>query len=326
MAQRYNTENIQNLLLQGFEEEELRNFCFHNPAFQAVHDTLRETDRKPAIGRRIIEHSARQNLFDVLLGWAQIKNPGMYSKYEPYFIDETEPPLPQPAEQSETVPAPSTTPLTTTQKWKLILFIILILVLAIGGLLLVFGIFNAPPTPTLIADMETPWTKYDDDQGSIIAVQSQEGNTNLGNEISFNLQQNGYVGIVNDFPVGILSGTTKISFWYKGDGASNTLELKLVYAEEDCGGGKMKSAIFSTEWRNETDTNGKWQQKEVDYRDLGYWAGNPQDPEDLPSGCNANETFDAGKVDRIHFAVSHRGHEGDEGGQGNVVIDDVWAQ
>lgn len=174
--------------------------------------------------------------------------------------------------------------------------------------------------------MLTLWAQYDDSEGSQITnLGSAEGRIDQAVSISYNLVEGGYVGIYKEFGQGILSGIEKIGFWYKGSGASNTLEFKLIHAEEDCGG-ENRSAIFSVEWPTSTNTNGQWVFKEKNEDDFQYWAGTPGDPEDPPTGCTENETLDFDKVKKIDFAISSRSHYGDEAGSGTVIIDDVQAR
>lgn len=175
--------------------------------------------------------------------------------------------------------------------------------------------------------MEALWTEYEDSLGSEIADLSlAPGKTGQAVKITYDLMERGYVGIDKAFPQGILSGIERMSFWYKGNGASNTLEFKLIHAEEDCGGGKTKRAIFSMEWNQATNTGGQWQFKDVAYSDFNYWAGDPEDPDNPPTGCGENESLVFEKVDKIDFAVSSRPDLGDQAGEGTVVIDDVQAR
>jgi hypothetical protein len=181
-------------------------------------------------------------------------------------------------------------------------------------------------TPTPIDKMDTLWEPYKDTIGSAVTdLKLTREKTDQATAISYNLLQGGHVGIFKEFYPGLLSGTERIGFWYKGRGASNTLEFKLLHAEEVCANGNRRRAVFSVEWANETNTGDEWVFKEVNYDDFRYWAGNPNEPDNPPTGCAADVQLDLDKVDKIDFAISSRPHFGDESGEGVIVIDDVQA-
>jgi hypothetical protein len=192
--------------------------------------------------------------------------------------------------------------------------------------------FTPTPTPTPIDRMDTlaNWVPLEQNE-STINIDLTQGNTDeeidQAMEISYELINSGeYVVIYKEFNSAILLGTQQIGFWYKGSGAFNTLELKLFHPEEVCDNGERRRAIFSVDWSRATNTNDQWVFQMADYSAFQYWAGNPGNPDDPPSGCTPNESLDLTKVDKLEFAISNRPHHGDEAGQGIVVIDDVQAQ
>jgi hypothetical protein len=168
--------------------------------------------------------------------------------------------------------------------------------------------------------MDTLWVQYQDSNGSEITEFLTQEKTDQALEITYNLVEGGYIGISKVFNTGILSGTNRIGFWYKGSGASNTLEFKLLHKEEICENGTRKRAVFSVEWAGATNTGGEWVFKEADYGAFRYWDGVP------PTGCRADERLDLAKVNKLDFAISSRPHHDDQSGQGIIVFDDVQAQ
>ena len=125
-----------------------------------------------------------------------------------------------------------------------------------------------------------------------MALRSTPGMSDNAVEISFDLKQYGYVGVSKEYYPGLLSDTDGIKFSYKGSGAPNTIELKLIYAPDSNG----KSAVFSVSWHHITATN-DWKTFEVLYSQFGCWAD---------TGCVLNEQIDLGKVWKVDFAVSNK--------------------
>jgi hypothetical protein len=74
------------LLTEIFSEDELRDYCLHEPAFRPIYDTLKETDRKPEIIRRMLDHASKKGLLGDLLAWAKEANAERYAAGEPYEV------------------------------------------------------------------------------------------------------------------------------------------------------------------------------------------------------------------------------------------------
>ncbi|MCB0163253.1 MAG: hypothetical protein KDI79_03435 [Anaerolineae bacterium] len=94
MATQYNLRPIRDLLKDGFSAEELRRFCFQEPAFKPVYDQLAQGSGKDEIVDRMMEYAVAKLLVDKLLAWAEKEVPERYKQGGPYVA--------QPAEQTAT--------------------------------------------------------------------------------------------------------------------------------------------------------------------------------------------------------------------------------
>jgi hypothetical protein len=176
-----------------------------------------------------------------------------------------------------------------------------------------------PPMPTPIPiiviidtmDSISGWGPYEDSKGSSIEIRSTPGKTNNAVEISFSLKEDGWVCIAKSLYPGLLVGTRAIRFSYKGSGAPNTIELKLMYPSNAEG----EEAIFSVLRNRITDTS-DWTSLEVPYTEFACWPG---------TGCDAGELLDISTVYKIDFAISNKPAQGDIPGNGAVFLDDVQA-
>ncbi len=112
----YNLQNIRTLLTEGFSDEQLRRFCFDEPAFRPVYDELAGLTGKAAIIDQLLEHADRTLQLDRILTWAKKQNPSRYERHKPYHEDELPKPPQEPAapaKQPQTARYPeSGTPLT----------------------------------------------------------------------------------------------------------------------------------------------------------------------------------------------------------------------
>ena len=61
MTEEYNFENIRALLIGGFDNKELRDFCHDNPKFKPVHDRLAQGTGKQGIlfFQPLLDHPGR---------------------------------------------------------------------------------------------------------------------------------------------------------------------------------------------------------------------------------------------------------------------------
>ena len=85
-VQRPSLKNIRALLTGGFNDNELRRFCYDEPDFRPVYEQLAEGMGKDRIIDKIVEHAQRKELLEVLLTWAKESNPAKYEQHQPYYM------------------------------------------------------------------------------------------------------------------------------------------------------------------------------------------------------------------------------------------------
>ena len=129
-------------------------------------------------------------------------------------------------------------------------------------------------------------------------------------EITYDVGKDGFVIITKSINSRALSDTEGISFSYKGKGASNSIEFKLLLRYP----GDSDDTTYGILWNRATDTGGKWTEMEVLYSDMWCWW-----PE---ANCKTHgDLLDTTMVDRLDFVVVNKG--GDDKGSGWVLIKDV---
>ncbi|HXV44695.1 MAG TPA: SUMF1/EgtB/PvdO family nonheme iron enzyme, partial [Anaerolineae bacterium] len=106
MAANYHLSNIRTLLIEGFSEAELRDFCFDTPEFRPIRHELAELTGKAAIIRHLLEFAERRALLALLLAWAKEQNPAQYTQHQPYEL----PPPASPSTSSGLGSPPSSPP------------------------------------------------------------------------------------------------------------------------------------------------------------------------------------------------------------------------
>ena len=184
---------------------------------------------------------------------------------------------------------------------------------AVALISLMNGRFTPPPTnqpPLIIDPLESTfgWTTYADGGSSTIQISSVTGKAGNGIEASYNLEQGRWVGIFREINPGLLVGTDAISFSYKGSGAPNTIELKLLVKTDE-----SHSAVFSVLRSHASNVRG-WTTLEASYPEFVCWTD---------TGCNAGDKIDLSKVWKIDIAISNK--TGDTAGTGSVIFDDIQA-
>ncbi len=182
-----------------------------------------------------------------------------------------------------------------------------------------------PPTPTMLSGSASDWQTYvDKDQsGSSISVKPVDSAI----EVSFDLINDGYVGIKKVLPPKALSGTTGIRFSYQGRGQPNTIEVKLIY---------KAGTVFWVWLRHASITGGYgWVTREISYDRFRCSAGSGSDPDKCPPSGGEPLRLDLEKVETIEFAISNKTRDpnnpedtepsADVAGSGTVTIKDVQA-
>lgn len=141
----YNLPNIRNLLIQGFSETELRQFCFYDIEFRDVYNQISQNASTLQIAHQIVEHAQKRDLIAHLLESVQIQNPAAYEKCGPYFYEVTGPaphPIPRKKKPSSWVVGSVLT---------LVIGSIIILVIAfliVGAVFIYYSKLTPTPRPT----------------------------------------------------------------------------------------------------------------------------------------------------------------------------------
>jgi len=177
------------------------------------------------------------------------------------------------------------------------------------------------PTPHIVVGVGSPssWKPSfcDDKCGgsngrSSININLVPGRTNNAIEVSYDVKNAGYVVITKNINPKVLSGTAGMSFFYKGSGAPNTIEFKLMLRYP----GDNDDTTYGITWNGATDTGDKWTLVEVPYTDFTCWWPGPN--------CQKHgDRLDLMMVLRMDFAISNKPDRGDMAGSGKVAFDDV---
>ena len=161
---------------------------------------------------------------------------------------------------------------------------------------------TATPTPTPIAVSTDPtlWTTLAD-TGSTIALTTVPGRTDTALQITYDFGEGGWVQLyqpASSYNRGDLSKIAGLTFYYRGSGNANTLEIKF----EDTDG-----THFGQMWQGQSAAP-DWTRIEARLTELTYL-----------SGGDANMDWE--QVKNIFLAVSKK--QGDMGGAGTVEIADI---
>ncbi len=140
---------------------------------------------------------------------------------------------------------------------------------------------------------------------------SVPGKINNAVQLSYNLPKGGWALITKNLLPNQLVGTTGISFFYKGSGGPNTIEVKLMLRYPGAGDDTTYGFRFYTA----TETGGAWQLAQVPYSDFSCWWQGAE--------CSEYPRLDLTKVLRMDLAVSNQ--PGDTAGSGTVAFDQVEA-
>ena len=139
------------------------------------------------------------------------------------------------------------------------------------------------------------------DTGSTIALATVPGRTDTALQITYDLGEGHWVHLyqpASSYYGGDLSEMAGFTFYYRGSGNANTLEIKF----EDPDGTNFGQL------RQGQSVAADWTRIEVQFTELTYLFG-------------GDANMDWEQVDRISFAVSKK--QGDMGGAGTVEIADI---
>ena len=176
--------------------------------------------------------------------------------------------------------------------------VILVIILA---LILIFR-----PVPIILTNSN--WNNYVQDTArSSLSLKAVLG-TNHAIDISFDFKPGGWAGI---YKKQSLPPFRSIRFLYKGTGASNTIELKLIDKNE---------TIFEVIWPHTTNTGGQgrlWESLYSEFR-CRMGSGACQDENAIRS-----LTLKPEDLDRIDISFSNKSEYADEAGPGQVTIEEI---
>jgi len=183
---------------------------------------------------------------------------------------------------------------------------------ALGALagFLIARLFLVRPA-TLIDNMDSTkgWIPYASADNTL-SVETVDGVKKQAALVIFYVQQGGYVGISKPVETPLFDNTTELQLFYRGNGAANTFEVKLLATPNAEG----KSAVFSYEIPHGSDTQG-WVALNVPYAKFKCWES---------TGCRKDEIISPSQIYKIDFAISCKGN--DEPGVGTVIIDHITAK
>ena len=83
--QPYHLANIRDLLINGFDEQDLRALCHYVPEFSPVYQRLPDNASRVQIADALIEHCEKTLQIDALLAEAKKRNPTRYELHGPYY-------------------------------------------------------------------------------------------------------------------------------------------------------------------------------------------------------------------------------------------------
>lgn len=134
------------------------------------------------------------------------------------------------------------------------------------------------------------------DNGSEVKISQTAGKSGSAMKISYLLGTGHWVAVNKAFAIPSFRGKA-LSFWLKGKGAANNLEIKLV-DEDDTNYGVKRPSLT---------TDGEWTLVTFSEADFSYWWGGDQT---------------LGNIVGVYFAVASGSPTGD-GGSGEVMISDL---
>lgn len=164
-------------------------------------------------------------------------------------------------------------------------------------------------TPTPVVINTSNWASYTDNKGSTLSQMSVTDELGPALELDFNLVEDGWVGIFKVLDPASLMDTNQLKIDYRGTGASNTIELKLLYPPNN----ENVSTTFKMVW-NQATTTQDWVTKVVPYTEVSCWEVFP---------CPENGRLNPKNIWKIDIAISNK--SGDSPGSGTWRLSDIQA-
>nr|WP_139088711.1 hypothetical protein [Oscillochloris trichoides] len=88
MTEYYNFQNIRNLLMEGFDMEELLTFCFDFEDFRFIYSNRPPNQTKNDLVRAIIDRGYQRLRMEIIFDWAKQASPIRYEQHLPYLKSE----------------------------------------------------------------------------------------------------------------------------------------------------------------------------------------------------------------------------------------------
>jgi hypothetical protein len=172
-----------------------------------------------------------------------------------------------------------------------------------------------PPTRINFLNWQTDFCNdkcgknYGVSASSIIAI-VVPGRTYEAMEVVYEVRNSGWVLIRKNVNPDVLAGTKGLSFFFRGAGQPNSIELKLLLRYP----GDAEDTTFGMLWNRATDTSEQWKSHQALYEvDFKCWG-----PTEL---CEKHDNaFDMESVHRIEFGIANK--VGDTPGLGKITFDD----
>jgi hypothetical protein len=130
----------------------------------------------------------------------------------------------------------------------------------------------------------------------------------------YDVANGGYTIITKKVDPNVLSGTMGIRFFYRGNGAPSTIELKLILMFPN----DQEDTVYGVLWNAATETGDQWIQVDVLYSDFTCWFSEKND------NCQRHGThLDLTVVDRLDLVVSCKPEDGSQCGSGDIAFEDI---
>ncbi len=169
------------------------------------------------------------------------------------------------------------------------------------------------PTPVIIVDTTNfvGWIPNVENSNGNNAINAIKINPDEGYiQMDYDVGKDGYVVMTHSLDPGLLSGSEGIRFLYKGVGAPNSIEFKLLMKYPGFSG----DTTFGKLYNRATETGSKWIEVAVPFHVLECWW-----PDE--NCADHGEVFDTTRILRLDLVVSNKA--GDEPGSGWVIFKDV---
>ena len=166
---------------------------------------------------------------------------------------------------------------------------------------------NSPTIVPVIDSMDSleGWSTVDNGNGSYVN-ESQVFGKKRGNAIKldYNLEKDGLVGISKEIGPNNLLGIAGLNFSYFGMDRQNTIELIMEYGD---------GTIFAYSWKPIVD-KGIWHSCEAIYTEFECIYSAKR---------NESQRLEPGRIKKIKILVACNSNNGDVGGHGEIIIDDL---